>query len=172
MPELNERFADTFCKTVLIELFHQQEQQIEEDILQTITENNLLCETATPGVVVDGEVFDLVEGVNSWTERNELKNSLKQRFSSLRNQKEQLNDRKAICKGYLIKGINTADTIKDLYALFPTYIHPLFGEYIQFMAERSEKVTVTNNTVFWFQEKTKDDFNIVKQQVMNNLLNK
>jgi len=171
MSEFQDKFKPRFREDVVSQIFRVQQMELGAAIADAIKQNNMIIKKSSPLVTFEGDTFGVNHAYPSWMEKAAPHPALEPLFRSLANQRDQLNDRKAVMHGYFTKGLNIAESFKDLYALFHEEMWEHFGPTVRLAAEKS-KMTVTNLQVHQFRESTKDDINVYKQQLMTDLLNK
>ena len=172
MEEFQDDFKDRFHNGIMWKMFENQLDDISKLIKQLLLDSNDMSGTHYNSFIFDGAVIHYNDDkARSWDDKGQIHPTLVDRLHIYNKQSTELQDRIYVISGYIRKGLNLANTFKDIYALFPEEMHQFFDKQVaQIARDPTSKVTVTVNDVFWFREQTKEDVVVLKELILIRLL--
>lgn len=170
MGEFNNQFRSKLTNIILVNLFNKANEILNEELMELRIYNGELADTIdTMNCVLLYKNKVYPNTIRIPHDIIPLHSSLEPRMLSYLNEKVEIDNEYLAVSAYIKKLLNTANTLEDIFLLFPTVLSKFLIGHLTEEREFSTK-TLTNDAIAEFKEDTKLTINYVKERTFKNFL--
>lgn len=170
MGEFNNQFRQKFSNIILNKLFKETDKTLQTELAKLVIDNNNLnaLESSLDSVILyNAKAYP--NNIRIPKNRIPLSESLIPRMDVYITEKTEIDNEYLAISAYLRKLLNTANTLEDIFLLFPTVLNNYLEGHLTEERQFSEK-TLSDELIEEFQEETKTTILYVKERILKNFL--